>query len=60
MRNRLLPWFFLPVWLLIMIAVAGGGLYLGFKRPDIALAIVFLFMVGAWIFWSSWHDLVRR
>ncbi len=57
---RKLPWVFLPLWLVIMVAIAAAGLYLGYRKPDLALALVFLFLVGAWLFWSSWHDIVRR
>ncbi len=60
MRRNLLPWIVVPVWLVIMIAIAAAGLYLGYRRPDVALALVFLFLIGAWLFWWSWHDLVRR
>jgi hypothetical protein len=60
MAKRIRPLLFVPAWLLIMLCIAGGGLYLGYRRPDIALALVFMFLVGAWFFWSSWHDLVRH
>lgn len=43
-----------------MLAIGAGGLYLGYRRPDIAAAAIVLFFVGAWYFWWSWHDLVRR
>ena len=60
MARRRIPWLFLPLWLLVMIAIAVAGLYLGYRKPDLALAIVLLFLSGAWLFWSSWHDTVRR
>ncbi len=43
-----------------MAAITVSGLYLGYRKPDLALAIVFLFLIGAWLFWSSWHDSVRH
>ncbi len=58
--RKFLPWYFVPAWLLVMIAIAAAGLYLGYKRPDVAAAVIFLFFVGAWFFWSSWHETVRR
>jgi uncharacterized membrane protein YphA (DoxX/SURF4 family) len=60
MQTKFLPWLFVPAWLVIMLAIAGAGLYLGYKRPDLAVAVVVLFLLGAWIFWSSWHDLGRH
>ncbi len=54
------PWLLVPLWLLIMLAIAGGGLYLGYERPHIAAAVIFLFLIGAWLFWWSWHDVVQR
>ena len=53
-------WLLVPAWLLVMIATAIAGLYFGYRRPDMALAVVILFLVGAWLFWSSWHETVRR
>ncbi len=60
MSRRLSSWFFVPAWLLVMIAVAAAGLYLGYTHPEVTTALVILFFVGAWLFWSSWHDLVRH
>ncbi len=60
MSRKNFPWFFLPLWLVIMVAIAAAGLYLGYKRPDVALALVFMFLIAAWLFWWSWHDLVKH
>ncbi len=43
-----------------MACIAVAGLYLGYRRPDIAVALIVLFFVGVWFFWWSWHDLVRH
>ncbi len=60
LMHGVLRWFLVPVWLIVMLAIAVGGLYLGYERPDVALAVVVLFFVGAWLFWSSWHETVKR
>lgn len=60
MAPRRLPLLLIPLWLVIMLAIAAAGLYLGYRKPDLALALVFLFLTGAWLFWTSWHDTVRR
>ncbi len=60
MAPRRIPLLLIPLWFVIMVAIAVAGLYLGYRKPDLALAIVFLFLVGAWLFWTSWHDTVPR
>jgi hypothetical protein len=60
MAPRRIPLLLIPLWLVIMVAIAACGLYLGYRKPDLALALVFLFLVGAWLFWTSWHDTVAR
>ncbi|MGE5361239.1 MAG: hypothetical protein ACM3NQ_19660 [Bacteroidales bacterium] len=60
MAPRRFPLVFIPLWFVIMLAIAAAGLYLGYRKPDLTLAIVFLFLVGAWLFWTSWHDTVQR
>ncbi len=58
--RKFLPPILVPLWLVIMLAITVAGLYLGYEKPDVALAVVFLFLIGAWLFWSSWHDAVHR
>jgi fatty acid desaturase len=60
MGRRRIPWLFVPLWLVIMLAIGAAGLYLGYRQPDLALALVVLFLSGAWLFWTSWHDTVHH
>lgn len=60
MARRSLAAVLVPLWLLVMLAIGGAGLYLGYEKPYLALAIVLLSLVGLWLFWSSWYDTTAR
>lgn len=46
---------FLPVWLVVMLAIVAMGLYLGYKAPEIVAGVVIVSAVvgGAFSFLSA-------
>ncbi len=60
MARNAFSWLILPAWLLISAGLVAGGLYLGYRRPEIAVAVIVLFLVAIWLFWSTWHDVVKH